>query len=194
MRKVHGVGINDCKGWCNPKNNGGRANLNYRIYMVWAGMITRCYSSVSQEKHPTYVGCTVCERWHKLSNFAKDITKIQGYKFWEENPFSQICLDKDVLIEGNKEYRPEACSFISKQDSALEVCKRCADKIYTEKTLAARIAGCAKKIICTFSDGREEAFDSTMDAERKYGFNHSIIAQVCLGRRKSHHGCSFRYA
>lgn len=194
MRKVCGVGINDCKGWSTHNTVEQRHSLRYRIYSLWHSMLERCYSKKNLERKPTYRNCSVCERWLKLSNFAEDIKSLKGYEMWLNNPLQQITFDKDILIYGNREYKPNACCFVTAQESQKDVCKRCYKQIYNPKTQAKRLVSIIKGIVCVFPDGTEEAFNSTMDAERKYGFNHSIIAQVCLGRRKSHHGCSFRYA
>jgi len=78
-----------------------------RQYKCWSQMLSRCYSSKVQEKHPTYKGCTVCEEWHNYQNFAKwydeNIIEVEGEK---------IALDKDLLIKNNKIYSPQNCCFL----------------------------------------------------------------------------------
>lgn len=79
--------------------------VNSPEYEVWRGVIRRCYSPESLKKHPTYRGCTVCEKWHNFQNFAEWYTKQRGYnERWH--------LDKDLTIIGNKVYCPEACRLI----------------------------------------------------------------------------------
>lgn len=79
-------------------------------YSAWRSMMARCYSSNYHKRRPTYIGCSVDERWHNLQVFAKwyseNYPKIEGVKF---------DLDKDLLINGNKEYSPEACMFLTKK-------------------------------------------------------------------------------
>lgn len=87
----------------NSRNNG---KLN-KIYNTWRCMFERCYSKHYQEKEPTYRGCTVCNEWHNYQNFAK----------WYEDNYYEIegermCLDKDILVKGNKVYSPETCVFV----------------------------------------------------------------------------------
>lgn len=74
------------------------------FYIVWKGMLERCYSKKFQEKNPTYKGCTVCEEWLLFSNF----------KAWmEKQDFAGKHIDKDLLFQGNKVYSPETCVFIT---------------------------------------------------------------------------------
>ena len=74
-----------------------------KFYDTWKGMIERCYSEKFHIKNPTYRGCTVCDSWLLLSNFRE---------WFNANYREGLALDKDILIPGNKVYRPEACSFV----------------------------------------------------------------------------------
>ena len=78
-----------------------------KVYKTWKNMLERCYDEKFQNKNPTYKNCTVYEEWHNFQNFAK----------WYENNYYEInnqkmCLDKDILIKGNKIYSPETCLFV----------------------------------------------------------------------------------
>ena len=73
-------------------------------YQTWVDMLKRCYSTKTQEKHPTYAGCTVSEEWHTFSNFRA---------WMEKQDFEGKQLDKDLLFEGNKVYSPDTCVFVS---------------------------------------------------------------------------------
>ena len=108
---VHGVGINDMPyGWRKE------SELNYRIYDGWKHMLERCYSEKYQEKFPTYKGCYVCERWLRLSNFVEDISKIDNYELWINNPKKYIALDKDIKNNGNNKcYCFEQCMFVTNE-------------------------------------------------------------------------------
>jgi len=74
-----------------------------KIYNTWHSMMQRCYSSGLHEKHPTYIGATVCKEWHNFQNFAEwhDDNYIGGYE-----------LDKDLLSKKYKTYSPSTCLFI----------------------------------------------------------------------------------
>ena len=109
MRKVYDIGINDLRtNWMNENKT------NKRIYDTWHNMLRRCYSEEWLKKHPSYKGCTVCNRWLILSNFVEDISKIDNYDFWLNNPNKRIALDKDIKSNGqNKQYCLKECAFVT---------------------------------------------------------------------------------
>ena len=76
-------------------------------YSHWRGMLMRCYDQKYLQKYPTYIDCTVCEDWLNFSNFQ------QWYnKNYYEIPGETMCLDKDILVKGNKVYSPDTCIFV----------------------------------------------------------------------------------
>ena len=76
-------------------------------YIAWTSMLRRCYYKTAQNKRNTYVGCSVCEEWHNFQNFGRWYDE-NYYEIKEE----KMCLDKDILIKGNKVYSPENCIFV----------------------------------------------------------------------------------
>ena len=78
-----------------------------KMYNTWHGMLERCYSINSLKLKPTYEKCEVCKEWLCFQNFAK---------WYEENYYDidneQMCLDKDILVKGNKIYSSETCIFV----------------------------------------------------------------------------------
>jgi hypothetical protein len=99
---VHGVGISDADYNIYQHVNDKKVMCKY--YMTWYNMLKRCYSHKCQIKIPTYIGCTVCEEWLRFSNF----------KAWmETQDWEGKCLDKDILIQGNKIYSPNTCIFVT---------------------------------------------------------------------------------
>jgi hypothetical protein len=93
-RLVFGVGINDLPGW---------RKKDCPIYGTWYSMLIRCYSRNFQKNNPSYKGVTVCEEWKSFSTFKQ---------WMEKKDYKDKCLDKDILIPGNKEYGPDACMFV----------------------------------------------------------------------------------
>lgn len=79
-----------------------------KIYDTWYDMIRRCYNpySINKNRGLAYQDVFVCEEWHCFQNFAK---------WYEENYYEvnneKMCLDKDILIKGNKIYSPNNCIF-----------------------------------------------------------------------------------
>lgn len=73
-----------------------------KIYYIWRAMLKRCYNE-KQNKDLTYKDCTVCDEWLRFSNYLK---------WYNDNCIEGWCLDKDILIQGNKVYSPETCCFV----------------------------------------------------------------------------------
>jgi len=84
----------------------GEKYSNKKSYTAWVEMLRRCYYEKSQERFPTYKDCTVCSEWYNYQNFAR---------WFEENYYEiegeLMCLDKDILVKGNKVYSPDTCIF-----------------------------------------------------------------------------------
>ena len=91
MELVQGHGINDMpRGWRSENE------WNKKVYRKWHDILIRCYSDKYHERHITYIGCTVCQKWLKLSDFVNDFKMIRGYN---EELFlnGELELDKDIL-------------------------------------------------------------------------------------------------
>ena len=85
-----------------------------KCYNTWMHMLERCYDEKLHKKHPTYKDCKVSEEWHNFQNFAK---------WYDENYYEiegeRMCLDKDILVKGNKIYSPETCIFVPQTINSL---------------------------------------------------------------------------
>jgi len=77
-------------------------------YMCWYDMLRRCYSKKCQEKHPTYIGCTVSEEFKNYDSFKLFYDK----NYYEIKELGKIQLDKDVLYKNNEIYSKENCIFV----------------------------------------------------------------------------------
>jgi hypothetical protein len=101
-RTVCGVGI------VGLQNIYPNLDLEYKkSYDRWRSMLTRCYNENLREKAPTYKDVFVSKEWLYYPNF----------KIWfDENYYTVdnelMCLDKDILIKGNKLYSPNTCIFV----------------------------------------------------------------------------------
>ena len=97
-------------GYTTTKNEG----KDKKSYKVWNSMLERCYSNKSLIHNPTYKDCTVCREWHCFANFEK---------WFDENYYEidneTMCLDKDILVKGNKIYSPETCIFVPQRINTL---------------------------------------------------------------------------
>lgn len=142
-----------------------------KSYRTWQSMIERCYSKKSHKKRPTYKGCKVCDEWIYYSHF----------KEWYENNYYEVgnetmCLDKDILIKGNKLYSPDTCVFAPARINSLFT-KRDSDRgkypIGVHKVLklnkyasALFIEGISSHI--GLFNTPEEAFESYKEAKERY--------------------------
>lgn len=98
-----GIGINNAPYQVRYTTSLGK-QLLCPYYTTWKSMFNRCYSNTYRSKEPTYIGCTVTEEWHLFMTF-KNWMQTQD---WQNK-----ALDKDLLIQGNKQYGPTTCIFIT---------------------------------------------------------------------------------
>lgn len=82
-------------------------NKKTKCYNTWESMLERCYNPKFHEKNPTYKGCEV----------MKDLLNFQNFGSWFDDNYYEIegekmCLDKDILVKGNKIYSPNTCVFV----------------------------------------------------------------------------------
>lgn len=75
-------------------------------------MLQRCYSHKCHEKYPTYIACGVHDDWIYFCNFKN---------WFDINYVKDFCLDKDILVKGNKIYSPETCCFVPQEINTLLV-------------------------------------------------------------------------
>jgi hypothetical protein len=73
------------------------------FYAMWLEMLRRCYDPRLVARYPHFEGCTVCDRWHRLSNFWDWLAP-----HWE----SGLYLTKDIIVPGNKVYGPGMCCCV----------------------------------------------------------------------------------
>lgn len=82
-------------------------------YIKWKNMMQRCYDKKVHKYKPEYADKTICEEWQNYANF----------KIWFDEHYipsdSQIDLDKDLLIQGNKVYSPETCVLLAHYINAI---------------------------------------------------------------------------
>ena len=95
----------------------GRFNVSVlgkhtKEYDIWVGMMRRCYCEKTKRNLPTYEGCTACEEWHDFQVFAKWLTEHRFYSLGYE-------LDKDIIVQGNKQYSPRCCTLVPRAINSL---------------------------------------------------------------------------
>lgn len=84
-------------------------------YDVWTGMLRRCYCpKAHQNKYKSYKDCSVNTIWHNFQNFAD---------WFYNHPLRKAGwhLDKDLMVQGNREYGPLRCTFIPPELNSVTV-------------------------------------------------------------------------
>jgi len=99
---IYGVGINDAD---YPVSSFPKRYNRCPYYKKWIFMLKRCYGK-NNSSYKSYKGVTVNPIWHRFSNFKK---WMEQQPYWNDPDME---LDKDILVEGNKEYGPDTCMFV----------------------------------------------------------------------------------
>lgn len=159
-----------------PKEERTHSNLFYRkLYRVWWHMKGRCLNP-SDRSYRLYGGngVTICEKWLELDGFLHDVDKIDG---WDKDMFmtSNLQLDKDLKVEGNKVYSPEFCLWVSPD---------------TNVGLRPNLM---RPTIALTPEGKRIRYFNTAKLCRDHGLNKNAIRECLLYRLKNHHGWQFRY-
>ena len=111
-KMVYGVGLND---WPTP------VVFNKEItpeYNLWRSMLYRCFNEKLKQRQPSYANVTCDESWLVMSKFISDVKQLQ---FYDECINGGYCLDKDILVSGNKYYSKETCCFVPAEVNLLFV-------------------------------------------------------------------------
>lgn len=103
-RLTCGVGINDSPYEVTYRDSSSGVRWVCPYYSRWSGLLSRCYNKKVQDKNPTYKGCTMVQEWLRFTNFRK---------WMAEQDWEGKYIDKDILREGNMEYGPETCMFVT---------------------------------------------------------------------------------
>ena len=172
-----------------PKNWKRQSELNYRIYNMWVWMIRRCYNEEIHKKRPTYKDCTMQSELLYLSTFVNWIEQEEHYQdFVKDHSARKWCIDKDILVKGNKEYAIGKIKLITLSENSSDANKRVNHK---EAAKALRTPIVAVNIE---DDSDIKYYDSMIDAENDiYGFHHGKISMCCQGKRKKHKGYKWYY-
>lgn len=86
-----------------------KSKINNKItyeYAKWQQMMSRAYDVHTKLRQKAYQECSVREDWHNFQDFSSWLINQKGYGLvgWQ--------LDKDLLVEGNKEYSPDCCVIV----------------------------------------------------------------------------------
>lgn len=155
---------------------GYKPSRDDKAMKCWMNMLKRAYNEHFLGLHPTYKGCEVCKEWLNFQNF---------YKWYNENFYSVddyvMCLDKDILLKGNKLYSPETCVFVphfinkmfTKRDNGrgiypIGVYRKCSDKFAASCSIFDIENKTHGSYLIGLYDSVDEAFDSYKIYKEKY--------------------------
>jgi hypothetical protein len=93
-------------GWGHNDSPVGYIVSDCPFYKTWYRMLQRRQNLADR---PCYRDVTVCEEWKFFSAFKEWMEK----KDWQTKDWETKYLDKDILIPGNKDYRLDACLFVT---------------------------------------------------------------------------------
>lgn len=96
-----------------PYKAGSPGNMT-KEYDTWHSMMSRCYDTKLHIKYSVYKDCSVCDEWLNFQEYGKWFSKN-----YYEIPGEKMCLDKDILIKGNKIYSPNTCVFVPEKINIL---------------------------------------------------------------------------
>lgn len=92
--------------WAKSLHRNG-SNSPTKSGQVWGNVLMRCkIGGAAQTRNPTYIGCTMSENFKNFQFFAEWCQAQIGYG----KPKYDI--DKDILVQGNKEYHEDKCVFV----------------------------------------------------------------------------------
>ena len=107
MRLVCGIGVSDAAYRVAIRETVGRVDgkqiqkliWECPIYRRWVDLIRRVHT----DKNKFYNDCYISTNWLVFSNFHS----------WAKPRFRDgLCLDKDILVRGNKIYSEDTCAFV----------------------------------------------------------------------------------
>jgi hypothetical protein len=107
---VYGVGI---VGWQIARPT------KHPLYGTWHGMLERCMGP-RRKTNRAYDDVEVDPRWLHFDNFVEDAGKLPGYDLALISS-GELQLDKDKLGSdiGKREYGPETCCWLTREEQAL---------------------------------------------------------------------------
>ena len=102
---VEGVGFNDSLFQPSIK---GKVVWQYEL---WKSMLKRCHSERLKKVKPHYRDVTCYNEWLSFSSFVMWVNKEADYK----GKPTDLELDKDIIVKGNRVYSPDTCSFVPQE-------------------------------------------------------------------------------
>lgn len=136
-----------------------------KAYNTWKAMLERCYKEKRSKKNESYKDCYVNDYFHNFQNFAD-----WHYKNYPSDGGSYQ-LDKDILFDGNREYHPEKCIYVTAKQNSI--------KAHEKRMKPTKVVD---------PDGNIHTVINQHDFASIHGFHVSGINGVITGRLTSYKG------
>lgn len=146
-----------------------KSEMTIRSYQTWHNMLVRCYYEPYQNKYPTYKGCSVCEEWLNFDTFNK---------WFITNYIEGFVLDKDIIKQDNKIYRPEFCSFVTCQQNSEKATEkvRSTYKIFSEEEGELTINNVGK--FCKDKGYSQGTFLTMLNGKRNHAWGWKLLEKL----------------
>lgn len=86
-------------------------------YSFWSDVMRRCLHQNFKDKQPEYADVSCDNRWLSFDSFMEDVSQLPNFDKIYLKP--RWCLDKDLLVRGNKIYGKDTVCFIPQQMNAM---------------------------------------------------------------------------
>ena len=96
----------------------GEGGKHLKHYEVWSDMLKRCYSHRFQKLFSTYYSVEASDDFKFYPYFYEWCEKQVGFNRTGSN-LKSWCLDKDILVKGNKVYSADTCCFVPNEINCL---------------------------------------------------------------------------
>lgn len=148
-----------------------------KCYEAWKNIIERCYNTENLNKrNHVYEDSYMSEEWLCFQNFAE-----WYYNNYYEIPGQMMCIDKDILFKGNKEYSDYYCMFIPQNINKLFTKT---DVLRGKYPIGVTYEKKASRFRADCSDGHKKGvflgyYDTVEDAFQSYKiFKENLIKQM----------------
>ena len=88
-------------------------------YGLWKDVLKRCFCENYKKKCPTYENVTCCDEWLLFEKFYEWLHSQPNFDKWLNG--GRWCIDKDILIKGNKTYSYNNCTLVPQNVNTLFV-------------------------------------------------------------------------
>lgn len=141
-----------------------------REYVIWQGMLRRCYCETFKERNPTYIDCKTSNNFKYFPYFKSWCKDQIGFN----DPDFQ--LDKDILLKGNKVYCEDLCVFVpkdvnllfTKRDSKRGECLIGVSYVERDKKYRVNLSVKGRKLINKYFNTEYEAFQAYKTSKELY--------------------------